>query len=338
MMLSPPLTRTNLQHRVRCRQSLFQNCLFRPALLFVWATCFAALGCGSLNSVRQSVEVARSVAIESHAASLPDVPVFDQEATVARVATSKPAAGLIAAVKPFRWELVGESAGRQKFQRYTAGKDGFRSVVIGSVGGNDPAAIRLIDELAMNLHQQDLIVGGFHCTIVRTLNPDGHKSGQFVNGRQEYVNNFFPNRLPSGSVESSEFIPEVKFALKQFQEDQPQRIVHIRTIKSSRGIIAASSGAQRLAAEMADWLQFDVKLLPGTAAEGSLERMISSSAGVEMVTVAIPELNQTTDVWAAYGDTILNLLLADDFQTRELARRRRNSSSADARYRDPANP
>ena len=57
-----------------------------------------------------------------------------------------------------------------------------------------------------------------------------------------------------------------------------------------------------------------------------------------MVTVAIPELNQTTDVWAAYGDTILNLLLADDFQTRELARRRRNSSSADARYRDPANP
>ena len=337
MVWSPPLTRTNLQHRLQCRPKSFQTCLCRPAFLCMWVMCFTALGCGSLKTVRQSVEVAQAVAIDSRASSLPDVPVFDPEATGARVATSNPTAGRIAAVTPFRWELAGESAGRQKFQRYTAGKDGFRSIVIGSVGGNDPAAIRLIDELAMHLHQQTLIFGGFHCTIVRTLNPDGQKNGQFVNGQQDYVNNFFPDRLPSGSAGSSNFIPEVKFALKQFQDEQPARIIHIRTIKSARGIIAASSGAQRLAAEIADWLQFDVKMLPGTAAQGSLERMISSSAGVEMVTVAIPELKPTPDVWATYGDAILNLLLADDFQTRELARRR-NSSSADARYRDPASP
>ena len=335
MMWSPPLSRTILQNWLFCTKNLSYKRYL--SLLMAGVTVLAAPGCGTLSGVHRSVQLARHAAIESSAAQLPDLPNFDEPPAVARVATSRSISGIITAARPFAWEQNGKTAGGLKFQTYSAGHDGYRTVVIGSVGGNDPVAIRLIDDLATHLHQQDLILGGFETRIIRTLNPDGQNNGRFVNADGDYVNNHFPARQTPGLNRPAMLIPEVQFALTQLQDIQPQRVIHLRTIKSARGIIAASKEASSTGRELAEWLGFELKVLPGSAVDGSVERYIAMSENMQMITVAIPESTPVGEAWTAYGDAVLNLLLGDDFQTRELARKK-SSSSASIRNRDPANP
>jgi hypothetical protein len=238
----------------------------------------------------------------------------------------------ISAPKPFTWKSEGRTAGGRSFQIVSVGDDGYRTLVAGSVGGNDPVALELVDQLARRLHRDSVILGGVNCTIVRSLNPDGEVNQSFLNDQGQYINYGFPK---NGTASPNQPV-EVTWILKTLQDFQPQRIVHIRTVEGTDGVIASSASCRNVAKEAADWLRFRLIMLPESARDaGSLERYVSTTGNSEIITVGIPDKTLRTEVWERYGDAILNLLIGDDAATRELARKQQQQSSADRRNQTP---
>ena len=234
----------------------------------------------------------------------------------------------IDAPKPFAWTPTGKTTGDRSFQSVTIGDDGYRSLVIGSVAGNDPIALELVEQLARRLHNDKTILGGFHTTIIRTLNPDGEAQHNVLNGKGQYINHSFPkdNEIADGNQPV-----EVTFLLGQIEAMKPQRVIHIRTIEGGQGLVAASSDCLKLARDSAEWLEFRVINLPGKAVSGSLERHLASSGGCEVMTFAIPATAKKTELWDRYGDALQNLLMSEDVDARELAREPTQQSSANSR-------
>ena len=234
----------------------------------------------------------------------------------------------IDAPKPFAWTSIAKTSGERSFQTVTIGADGYRSLVIGSVAGNDPLALELIEQLARHLHNGKTILGGFQSTVLRTLNPDGEALHNVLNAKGQYINHGFPK--DNGIADGNQPV-EVTFLLTQIDTLQPQRVIHVRSIEGDKGLVAASSGCLSMASESAEWLGFRVINLPGKAVSGSLERFLASSGRCEVITFAIPATANKTELWDRYGDALQNLLLSEDIDARELARQQTQQSSANSR-------
>lgn len=218
----------------------------------------------------------------------------------------------------FVWRRTGKSAGGRPFEFSRVGTSGFRTLFVGSAVGNDPAAIRLMDKLARYLHEDDLILGGFEAAVIRTLNPDGAANREPVNALGRYVNGRFP---PNPGVNAPGPTPEVEFLLSTVRSFHPQRIVHVRTIEDQSGIIAANQRASDTAQSIAASLEFSRLMYPEQARKGSLEFCLSSESNLDVITLAIPSAAaKDTDLWEAYGDTLLNLIQPDSLRSREASR------------------
>ncbi|MEO2018955.1 MAG: hypothetical protein ABGZ53_31800 [Fuerstiella sp.] len=255
-------------------------------------------------------------------------PVFDSPTSVAEANRVGPFVETAA----FQWDPVATSADGRDIEGITIGQTGYRTLVLGSLAGNDPVAISLTEQLAEYLHQNRLILGGVHSQIVRNSNPDGLAMSRRENGNGVYLNSRFPT-IASADNDLQNVEPEIRFILGTVWEFQPQRVIHIRSFSGDRGIVASSPGAADAARDVATWLGFGFVNLPGNSADGTIEQFLSTSKTCEIVTIAIPASSKTNSVREAYGDAILNLLLADDYTTRELARSKPNSASADRRGR-----
>ncbi|MFO0975993.1 MAG: hypothetical protein U0996_06315 [Planctomycetaceae bacterium] len=243
--------------------------------------------------------------------------------------TKKPAAPQkVEAPAAFAWKKVGKSTGGIPFEMAQAGEEGYRTLVVGSVGGHDPAAVAIVDQLAVHLHENSLILGGYETTFIRTLNPDGLKSRTALNARGQYINHGFPK---SGETPSGDQPAEAAFLMSQLSQLQPQRVLHIRTIDGENGLIASGANCQKVAQETAKIMGFRYVALPEKAVAGSFERYLSSRGTSEIITLAIPAKTKPSDAWELYRDTVLNLLQRDDLTTRELARGQDEKASADRR-------
>lgn len=260
-------------------------------------------------------------------------PTGSRLASKSQDAVAKPPVGFsIEAPKPFAWTGEGQSSGNRPFQVATIGDDGYRTLVIGSVVGDDPLALQLVDELARRLHADSVILGGFSCTIVRTLNPDGEMNQKYRNEKGQYINQGFP--VTGKPVQGQP--AEVTWVLKKFQDLQPQRIVHIRSTEGASGIVASGYSSETVARDAAEWLRFKLIMLPESARHaGSMERYVSANGLADMITVGIPDTTPKAEVWELYGDSILNLLIGEDLTTRDMARKQSGKSSADRRNQAP---
>lgn len=239
-----------------------------------------------------------------------------------------PAPEKVEAPTAFSWSKVGKSSGGQAFEMTQSGEDGYRTMVVGSVGGHDPAAIALVDQLARHLHDNSLILGGYDTTFIRTLNPDGMKSKTALNSKGQYINHGFPK---AGDTQSVDQPVEATFLMSQLKQLQPQRVLHIRTIEGDKGLIASNGSCQKVAQETAQIIGFRYVALPEKAVAGSFERYLASRGTSEIITLAIPAKTKTAEAWELYRDTVLNLLQRDDLTTRELARGQEDKASADRR-------
>lgn len=240
--------------------------------------------------------------------------------------------GVLAEQKPFAWKTSATSAGKRHIESIAIGQGGYRVLVLGSLAGNDPLAIELTERLAKHVHENQIVLGGIRLKVVRNCNPDGHAELRMENANGVYLNRQFVDSLDVRR-DLAKQEPEIRFLLGLLDEDRPQRIIHIRSTSNAQGMIAASAGASEAARDFADWQSFRLVALPGKAAEGTLERYISSGHECEIVTVAIPDDSKREELWQTYGDSLLNLLLAEDFETRKLARQQKSSVAADRRGR-----
>lgn len=247
-----------------------------------------------------------------------------------RVASTVDTAGMVAEVTPFKWKTLATSAGGRNIQGLTVGQGGYRSVILGSLAGDDPLAIQLTEDLAEHIHTNSIILGGIAATVVRNTNPDGQAAFRMENDNGVYLNRQFPDSKDV-TQDLLKREPEIRFLLGLLEERQPQRVIHIRTTSEENGMIAASSGASRVAKDVCEWLEFDYIALPGNSANGTLEHFLSGQQTCEIITVAIPMTSNKSELWMQYGDSILNLLLDEDYETRKLARTRKAQEFADRR-------
>jgi len=231
----------------------------------------------------------------------------------------------IDAPKPFGWGPVGKTTGNRSFQTISVGDEGYRTLVVGSVAGNDPLAIELVEQMARRLHDGKTILGGFQTTIIRTLNPDGEALQKVFNEKGQYINHGFPK--DNGAADANQ-PAEVSFLLEQIRTLKPQRVIHIRSVEGNKGAIATTVASQAAASDAAEWLGFRVIKLPDAAVSGSLERHLSSSGSCEVLTFALPSTSKKKELWERYGDALENLLLGDDAAAREMARQPKQQSSA----------
>ncbi len=327
MMWSPP------------RSRMLRNSVPQTACWLSVVSCCAA-GCSTLAQLDSSLS--RAVPEQAQVAladSKPDAvrdsesipaPVFDDLPAPPSQVTAKPAAPSITAPTPFAWTTVGKSAGGRPFQVISVGREGYRTLVVGSVGGHDPIAGELVDRLARHIHDNSPIMGGFETSVIRTLNPDGAANSKHVNQNGVYLNGAFPSGKGT-STATKDDPPEVAFLLDQVNKVQPQRVIHVRTVQGKRGVIAASSSAMAVAQEAASWLDMDLVALSSKSGSGSLERYITVRGDSQIITLGIPVSTPSNVVWDRYRDTMLNLLLSENLQARELARRQKEQNSADRR-------
>lgn len=178
--------------------------------------------------------------------------------------------------------------------------------------------MKLMERLSKHLHENSLILGGFEVTVIHTLNPDGAASGQPVNALGRYVNARFPVKPDQKTTVST---PEVDFLLGCIRSFRPQRIVHVRTIPDSAGVVASNERCAEAAQEIADSLKFSRLSYPAQVREGSLEFCFSGEPELDVITLAIPLGTQAVeDPWVLYGDTLLNLLQPRSAVAREASR------------------
>lgn len=298
---------------------------------------FACAGCTQLPKFQsESRPVAPNLVTQSDQ-EIPR-PIFANapeasEERVPRVASTFGSRGLIAETKPFAWEELDQSAGKRSIEGVTVGHGGYRSLILGSLAGDDPLAIQLTEDLAQHIHRNSIILGGIVATVIRNSNPDGQAIYRMENANGVYLNRQFP----VSSDISRDLLkrePEVRFILGVLEKRQPQRVIHIRTCSGERGKIAASSGATQVAKDACQWLDFEFLPLPGNSADGTLERYLSSSQTCEVITFAIPQTTPKSQLWETYGDSLLNLLLDEDFETRKLARTQKAREFADRRTKN----
>ncbi len=255
------------------------------------------------------------------------VPVFDEAEPPSRVASMGP---IVLAPKPFEWTKLAVSAGKRDIEGITIGQGGYRTVVVGSLAGDDPLAIAVTEKLAEHVHQNQIILGGIQTTVIRNPNPDGAARFRTENENGVSLNRqFISGKEAAAKLQQPE--PEIRFLSGLLSESQPQRVIHIRSIGREHGVVAASSGAASVANDVSSWLEFDFVALPGTSLEGTLERFLSNGNSCEIITFAIPQSTEKSALWDLYGDSLLNLLLDEDFEARKLARQQRGTTAADSR-------
>lgn len=302
----------------RERHNLTRLCIACASVAFA--------GCAALDGRRDPIA---SHAVRKHADTLIEPQFDDDLADRNRIAANGAVRNIVSAPTPFAWKTAGRSAGNRPIQTISAGKSGYRTLVIGSLAGDDPVAIALTDALGRYVHENEIILGGIQTTIIRTLNPDGESTAGMENGNGVYLNRQFP-RTPDDWTDLQNTESEIRFLLNLIAETQPQRIIHLRTF-ADRGIVAATSGAAASARDVARWLEFEMLELPGRTRSGTLERCLSDRGNCDVLTLAIPRETPKSDVWTLYGDAVLNLLADEDFNTRAIVRRRKSRESADRR-------
>ena len=234
---------------------------------------------------------------------------------------------------PFLWKTVATTESGEPLQANFAGRTGFRSLVIGSVAGNDTVAVNFTEKLARYLHSNELIMGGVRATVLRSLNPDGIIQNSHRNAGGLYLNALFPHGgvVPS-PAETNKLPKEIRFLIGYVLDQRPQRIIHIRTVRGSRGLLAVSHGATDSGREVREWLDFDLRSLPRDVNQGTLESWASHRGDTDVITFGIPSQTDEDDAWALYGDAVLTLLQDGDSKSRRVAREQKQQRTTNHRH------
>jgi len=115
-------------------------------------------------------------------------------------------------------------------------------------------------------------------------------------------------------------------------------VIHIRSVAGDQGLIGYGPETREIGIETAKWLGFKSLDMSKRAVQGSMERWVAETPGTGVIMFGIPQSADRNALWSTYGDALLNLMLEDDLATRDVARRRRKSESADRRNAEFGTP
>lgn len=293
----------------------------------------AAVDDASTNSASPSHEGAESADQSDEPTRVAQRDDGQHQGNLGRVASRVPMPKLVEAPAEFQWKAAAKSAGDRDIESAVIGQGGYRTLLIGSLVGNDPVAVKLTEQLAKHVHENQIVLGGIQLSVIRNLNPDGEANNASETEDRVYLNRQI-SRATVQAADLSGLPVELQYLFEKLEDGQPQRVIHLRTVGREQGIVAYSSGAKDVAGDIAEWVGFQQMELPGRSAEGTLERYLSESEQCEIVTFAFPASVSVEEAWELYSDVLMNLLMDEDFATRKMAREQKSSKAADRRGRN----
>jgi len=154
--------------------------------------------------------------------------------------------GVVTAQSGSPWLSTAKSSGQHPIEVARFGKGSKNVLIVGSLAGNEPESLTLIDA-ACALSSQYSPPEGITLLFVRTLNPDGMVDHVHTNSRGVDLNRNFPSRyftsIPdrlTGPAPASEV--ETQYMVRILQEYQPVRVVHLRSGMGEHPLILVTEG------------------------------------------------------------------------------------------------
>jgi len=210
----------------------------------------------------------------------------------------------------FCWEKNFQSTEGRSIETMRIGNGPFRTLVVGSVHGNEPTAVAVVEELARYLGNQFDRWDRVNVHLIRTPNPDGFGRQVRLNSRGIDLNRNFPSgdfrvlrHLHSGPAAASEI--ETAAVVRLIDGFRPQRVIHIKSTRNQFGWALCNRRAHALAAMLSQFRNLQVGALEEHLTPGSLESYSSGSLSLETVTIAIPHAPGTDAIWREYRNVLL---------------------------------
>lgn len=172
------------------------------------------------------------------------------------------------------------------------GNGNMRILVLGSLYGNEPESLELMDSLA-RAAEKYAQSPSYSFLLVKTPNPDGvveriRTNTNGVDLNRNFPSTWFtanPNRL-TGSHPASEV--ETKNVMKLLAEFQPHRVIHVRSSIGQRPLLLLNEQCSSAKEEIQLQTVTDIGTFSGQYKAGSLEEFVTVRQDTELMTVLLP--------------------------------------------------
>lgn len=258
--------------------------------------------------------------------SWPRVQLGQAVATPPPRATARPAPATVpvtigtkppAVRDPYRkpnWLTEYESTQRRPIPTAILGSGAEHVLVTGSLSGNDPNSVLLLDALHQRLASQPELLDGYQAVLVRNPHPDGLAEHISVNARGVDLNRNFPSQRFTASP-SRETGPhpaseaETRVMLRLLGETRPVRVLHIRTGHSTGALVTGNAACLELLGHLRGKFAVDVATFDGGFKVGSLEEFAATRLKAQVLVIELP-------VGAAVRSRDLDLVLSAALSSR----------------------
>lgn len=199
---------------------------------------------------------------------------------------------------------------RRPIETLQLGSGPLRTLVLASLHGDEPLAVRLIERLVEEARGNSPAWNARAVLVVRSPNPDGLAAGTRQNSRGVDLNRNFPTRTfrpdprqRTGAVAGSEL--ETRFVLRLLYAFRPQRVVHVKSTTDAAGWVLHNRQLAGLGAQLRQAETFQVQELPPDAIPGSLESYVTDVLGFEQITISLPAQHDAETAWRRYRGALL---------------------------------
>ncbi|MCA8997403.1 MAG: DUF2817 domain-containing protein [Planctomycetaceae bacterium] len=216
------------------------------------------------------------------------------------------------------WISTAQSAGGRPIEVARTGQGDAFTLVIGSLYGNEPEAIALMDQLNRMLREGSK-ANGTVVLMIRTPNPDGLNERIRTNDNGVELNRNFPSlNFPiatnalTGPHPSSE--PETEFVVRVLNEYKPTRVIHLRSSIGNRPLILLNDRWDVSRVQQGLSRSGEVTVFRSEHKAGSLEEFLQERTTAQLATILLPpegfpQLSANELAWLAM-DSINNQQLS----------------------------
>lgn len=192
------------------------------------------------------------------------------------------------------WTSQAVSAGNRPIECARFGSGPKRILIIGSLWGNDPEAIQLLDATAQ-LASQVRTPDSLAILIIRTLNPDALAEHMQTNAHGVDLFRSFPSSRSVVPVRAAatptQLEPEVQYLVNVLRESRPQHVIHVRSSVGEHPLITVNSHWSEKSFQGVIPETIRVARFEGELKAGSLDEFVTRDVQLPFATVHLPPGN-----------------------------------------------